>query len=338
MTLASRPLSSTAGALALDAPSAQDPSDSSTQWNAHLDIRFETRTSSGQSNDAAVGESNSESNSANTFLAYRRHVGPLRIQKPLYPEGPGICHAVIVHPPGGIAGGDVLKIDVDVGAGSHAVMTTPGATKWYKSNQRSSRQSVTLHVHDGARLDWLPQNNLFFNASHAELDLHLTVAPSASAIGWETAQLGRQAAGEHWQLGDLRSRTVLARPDGQLLWTEQAVLSADDPIRHALQGLGGWAVFGTLWAVSADLQAGTAGATSAAPMDADSALIEQLTALLGFDDNIRGGVTCLPGGVILIRAVARQIETLQALFIECWGLLRPALHGVPAQVLRIWST
>lgn len=333
--------------------------DAHAQWNAHLDLRFETRPT----RTSALAASNAHE----TFLAHRLHLGPLRIQKPLYPEGPGICHAVIVHPPGGIAGGDVLKIDIDVGANSHAVLTTPGATKWYKSNQRSSRQSVRLQVGDGARLDWLPQNNLFFHTTRAALDLHLTVAPTAGAIGWETTQLGRQAAGEQWRIGDIRSKTTLDRPDGRLLWAEQLVLTADDPIREAQQGLNGWPVFGTLWAVLPErrpvtdgvgqtgaqtvAQTGSAASgesTSTAQTnahaamqseaDADAALLQRLTDLLGFDDQLRGGVTRLPEGVILIRAVARRIEPLQALFIACWEILRPAVHGVPAQTLRIWST
>jgi urease accessory protein len=277
-------------------------------WQAHLSLAFAARA-------------------AGSFMTERRHSGPLRVQKPLYPEGAQICHAVIVHPPGGIAGGDALTINVEVGAASHAVLATPGATKWYKSNQRSARQSVTLRVHDNAHLDWLPQNNIVFDEASAELDLTLVIAASASAIGWEATQLGRQAAGERWSAGRLHATTRLMRPDGTLLWTERAILTADDPLRDAPQGLGGWPVFGTLWAIG----------PARAPQ-ADAALDEQLAALLGFDANLRGGITRLPGGVLMIRAVARHMQALQALLAQCWSVLRPALHGVPAQPLRLWMT
>jgi len=277
-------------------------------WQAHLKLAFAARPDG-------------------SFMTERRHSGPLRVQKPLYPEGGQICHAVIVHPPGGIAGGDALTIEVDVGAASHAVLATPGATKWYKSNRRSARQHVTLRVHEDAHLDWLPQNNIVFDDARAELDLTLVIAASGSAIGWEATQLGRQAAGESWNAGHLHATTTLMRPDGELLWTERAILAADDPLRDAPQGLGGWPAFGTLWAIG-----------PARSEQTDAALHEQLTALLGFDANLRSGFTCLPGGVLLIRAVARQMQALQALQIACWNLLRPVLHGVPAQPLRLWST
>lgn len=277
-------------------------------WDARLRLGFAARDSG-------------------TYMADRWHLGPLRVQKPLYPEGPGICHAIIVHPPGGVAGGDTLQIDVDVAAGSHAVLATPGATKWYKSNQRAARQHITLRVHEQAHLDWLPQNNIVFDDANVTLDLDLIIDHEGSAIGWDAMQLGRQASGESWRNGSLRARTSLRRPDGELLWTEKASLAADDPIREAPQGLDGWPAFATLWVVS-----------PACHGLADSPLHEQLTRLLGFDDALRAGISCLPNGVVLIRVVARQMETLQALLIQCWNLLRPLIHGTPAQALRLWAT
>ena len=292
------------------------PADQPSGWRAQLRLGFERR-------------------GARSTLAHREHLGPLRVQKPLYPEGDAICHAVIIHPPGGIAGGDTLQIEVDVGAHAHAVLTTPGASKWYKSNRQRARQHSVLRVADGACLDWLPQNNIVFDAARAELDTSVILAPEASAIGWDATQLGRQAAGERWSAGSLRAATTLRRPDGTLLWTERAVLEAGDPLRDAPQGLAGWPAFGTLWACGPAL-----GPTfgSARGEDAARALAERLATTLPYEDTIRAGVSVLPTGVLLVRAVAREMEALQRLLASCWTELRPAYLGVPAKTLRLWST
>jgi len=95
-------------------------------WQARLDLRY----------SASAGE--------RTVLSHRRHTGPLLVQKPFYPEGPRVCHSTLVHPPGGIAGGDRLELHVEVEAGAHAVITTPGAAKWVTPTSRRIRPTARL--------------------------------------------------------------------------------------------------------------------------------------------------------------------------------------------------
>jgi urease accessory protein len=274
-------------------------------WQASLRLRF-----------AARGE--------RTVLALRQHQGPLMVQKPLYPEG-GICHAVILHPPAGVAGGDSLDIALHAEAGTHAVIATPGATKWYKSLGRDASQHVRLTVDDGARLDWLPQENIVFDDARARIVTEVDIASGGSAIGWDAVVLGRQASGEQWARGALWLDTQV-RCDGRALWIEQSHLDAASPLRGALPGLDGMSVLGTLWAVG-----------SAATQE----LAETLAGRLPLTADLRAGVTCLSSpaqSMLLLRVLGRQVEPVRQLMVEAWSALREPIHGVPVRPLRLWAT
>lgn len=261
-----------------------------------------------------------------SVLSRREHSGPMLIQKPLYPDGPQTCHVVLLHPPSGIAGGDALDIAVDVAAGAHATVTTPGATRWYKANGNRASQSMRLSVAAGACLDWLPLENIFFEQADAQLDTEIELAPDALAIGWEISQLGSITKSTHWDTGCARTRTTL-RVGGRLLWVEQGAIGAQDPIRQRITGLAGHPVHANLWCFG--------------PQH-DEAKLDALTDDLPWSDLLRAGLTVMryddAKALYLVRAVGLHAEDARHLLIRIWLHMRRHVLDLPATPLRLWRT
>ena len=248
-------------------------------------------------------------------------MGPLVVQKPLHPEGPGVCQAVIVHPPGGIAGGDTLSFTIDVGADAHAQLTTPSATKWYRSSGLLACQFLDARVARGAVLEWLPQETIVFDGVDARLALDLDLTADARALAWEIVVLGRMASGETFRDGRLRQR-LRVRRDGRLEFDEASDVRGGSDWLAAAPGWQHMPVAGTL---------------IAAGVSVDDALLETARAALA-DYGTRAAVTRLAPGLLAGRYLGPSAGEARAAFAALWHAVRPAVAGVTAQAPRIWST
>ncbi len=268
----------------------------------------------------ALGFANHSSTSR---LIERSHFGPLRVQKALYPEGPNVCHAIIVHPPGGVVGGDQMQIEVDVGANAHALITTPGAAKWYRANGRISSQIVTLKIAQGASLEWLPQETILFDSASVHMRHDVDMAIGASYIGSEILCFGRTAAGEAFDHGRVQQRTTI-RQGKRLIWFEQGAIEADSTMMQNSIGLNGGTVCATLIAVGAGL----------AP-----ALVDAIRANASAQVNCGNsfGVTLMKT-VLVARYVGDSSEMASRLMRSTWALVRPVLTGLDATIPRVWNT
>ncbi|MFZ6749800.1 urease accessory protein UreD [Undibacterium sp. Ren11W] len=258
-----------------------------------------------------------------TRLTERSHVGPLRVQKALYPEGGQICHAIIVHPPGGVVGGDQLEIALSVQANAHALLATPGAAKWYKANGKISKQSVQMMVQQAASVEWLPQETIFFDAAHVQLSQTINLAKDASFIGCDILCFGRTASGESFHSGKISQHSTIRR-EGKLIWFEQGAVTGGSLAMTGLLGLGGNTVCATLL-----------GAGKTVPAAVIAALREEASALL--DGAGSFGVTQLKA-VIVVRYLGNASEMARALMLMAWRYLRPEIMGREAVALRIWNT
>ena len=156
-------------------------------------------------------------------MAHFRHEWPLRILQSLYPEGEGICHNVLVHPPGGLVGGDRLDLAVKVGAGAHGLLTTPGASRFYRSLGEEALQDTRLELAEGARLEWLPMEALCYSGCLAENRLQMQLAPGAELLGWDITALGLPQSDQPFVAG--RFRQHIEWPG---VWLERAEIEAQD--------------------------------------------------------------------------------------------------------------
>jgi len=256
-------------------------------------------------------------------VAHDRHHGPLRVLQRLYPEGPAVCHHVLVHPPGGIVGGDRLEIDARLGPGTHALLTTPGATRFYRSDGPLAEQRVSAHVAAGARLEWLPLETIAYPGCRAENRLCFELAPGAAMIGWDLLALGLPAAGEAFGRGELLQHLELPGA-----WLERGRVRGDDALLlDSPLGWGGRSVLGTLWFARGE----------ALPAAERDRLLDDARAALdaaGAD----AGATAPHDRLVVLRALAERVEPALQLLQAVRAAWRAAAWGLAAEPPRIWRT
>lgn len=186
-----------------------------------------------------------------TVLARRARHGPLQVQRPFYPQG-GQCHVYLLHPPGGIVGGDRLEVDIDCGAGSEVLITTPAAGKFYRSAGAHAYLEQRLRVRRDALLEWLPQETIVFDGARAHSRTRIEIDADAGVLAWEILCLGRPASDERFDHGDFNQHMELYRQGRPLLLERNAFVGGSAVLR-APWGLGGHPVSALLFAAGIDM-------------------------------------------------------------------------------------
>lgn len=258
-----------------------------------------------------------------TVMTKNEHTGPLVVQKSLYPEGEAICHTVILHPPGGIAGGDRLAVDIEVRPGAEVLLTTPGATKWYKADFQQASQETRLRAAANAIVEWLPLETIVFDGADAHSSLSVDVGEGARAAGWDMVAFGRSAAGERFTQGRFRQSLEIRR-NGVLLWAEYGEVGGGDELLSSPAGYAGRTVSGLLWVCGGGVD--------------DAALAACRAVAHGFPERLLAGVTCLPSGVLLARCLSDSTEQARRYLLQLWNLVRPLYASRVAAAPRLWAT
>ena len=258
-------------------------------------------------------------------VARHQHTGPLRVLQSLYPEGDAICHNVLVHPPGGLVGGDTLNIQVTAGATAHGLITTPGATRFYRSEGETALQRTQITLADQARLEWLPLEAICYNQCRAENHLSVALAPQAEFMGWDVTALGLPHAGQPFAQGH-----YLQHIEVPGVWLERGRIDAeDDRLINGPLGLAGQRCLAALFFVAGSKieRARRAGALD---------LARQVIAAHALQST--AGATSPNEQVIVVRVVAPVVEPAMDLLRQIWSAWRQHFWSLPATSPRIWST
>lgn len=272
-------------------------------WNARLNLDY--RVSAGRT------------------VLHHTHDGPLRILKSLYPEGDAVCHNVIVHPPGGLVGGDTLDVQVQVGNGAHALISTPGATRFYASDELPATQRVQLALADGARLEWLPLETIAYPGCHAVNHWQARLAPGAELLAWDVTALGLPTAGQAFSQGRLHQRLSI-----EGLWLEEAFLDANDTrLLDSPLGLAGQRCMGTL----------VLACGSPIGRERRDALLEAARATLPeISGALAVAITCPNPQLLVVRALTPLVEPMMIQLQRTWAVLREQAWGMAPASPRIW--
>ena len=273
-------------------------------WVARLDLRFSQRNQ-------------------RTVLTGRRHTGPLLVQRPFYPEG-GACHIYVLHPPGGVVGGDQLNLHCQWDSHAHALITTPAANKCYRSDGAVARVQNHLQAQAGALLEWLPQETIVFDGAKVESATQVRLAPDARFMGWEILCLGRRASAERFTAGSFRQALEIYR-DNRPIFLERAHYA------------GGAVALGAAWGLNHHTTSGTFLIT---PADKKMLEFARESVQSNGKDTIRAELfsATLIDQLLVCRYLGDSAQQAKDIFTLVWDSARKLLSGRPACPPRIWRT
>jgi urease accessory protein len=253
-----------------------------------------------------------------THLTHNQGQAPLKVQRPFYPEGGEICHSVIMHTAGGLVGGDRLTYDFRLAPNSKALITTPAATKIYRTNGREAQQKIQINLAEGSCLEWLPLDAIVFNRACYRQEMQINLAPGAQWLGWEVTRFGRSASGERFVEGNWRSRTEVWQA-GKPIWIDRQWLPGSETSFNSPHGLAGCPIVGSLAWIGQQVE---------------PELVEKARSLwTGTVGEI--GVTRLPLG-LLCRYRGHSSTEARKWLIAVWGLVRSS-QGRSICLPRVWQ-
>ncbi len=249
-----------------------------------------------------------------TILAQSRFSLPLQALAPLTLDD-GACYLMLLNPTGGVLGGDRLVTEIILEAGTHACLTTPSATRIYRTSEHPAILETTIRVGDGATLEYLPDHVIPHAGSALHQSLRVEMAPGSRAIVLDAMACGRQAHGERWNFREMLSRTeiqVCGRP--AYINCTRIVPAAMQPDQFGLMQ-------------DFDYMACLALFADGFPRWRE--VVSAMNAVLDGQPGVHGGASLLWTGGCVVRFLARSASDMTHANQRLWDAAREHVLGLP---------
>jgi urease accessory protein len=181
-------------------------------------------------------------------------VAPLLVQQALYwddamPELP-ICSIISVG--GGLLQGDRYKIDISVGDGAYAHVTSQAANRVHRMDANYASQHQRVRLQSGAYLEYLPDFTIPYRGSRFINQTEIIVAEDATVLYGDMIMTGRKHhdAGERFGFDLFSTAVSVRRPDGQPLFAEKVLIERDDPTMDFAAVMRGFDAFANVLCVT----------------------------------------------------------------------------------------
>jgi urease accessory protein len=247
---------------------------------------------------------------------------PLQVVRS-FPSGKTATLAHLHNLSGGVLGGDLLELSVEVGDGARAQLTSTGATRLYRCRPGAPAavQRQSLRVGRGALLEYLPDELIPFAGARYRQETVVELSDGAGLFWWEMVAPGRTARGELFEYDSLLFRLDLTAR-GLPLARERVAL---DPARHALQSparLGPYLYFATFYACRV-------GVPEPRWLELEAELAE-LALSLSNPRSVLWGVSTLPAHGLVVRALSVKGRDITRGLLDFWRASKSALYGEAA--------
>ena len=254
-----------------------------------------------------------------TVLIGRRFALPLQALEPSR-RADGSAYIMILNPTGGTFGGDRLRTEIVLGAGTHAILTTPSASKIYRALDDAAVCETEISVGEDAVLEYLPDHLIPHPGAALRQKIQVTMAPGSCAIVYDAIAAGRVGRNERWAFREITTEIAIHSADSPRFVARSSLI----PAIQAVRGLGlmdGLDYLGTIVAVGDRLGA-SAGNVSA------------LDAAICSTAGILGGASELGSNGLVAKFLSPSADALHRAMFCGWSMARQRMIGAPGFDLR----